>query len=61
MAGPEGTDVDCELPDVLGDDPDDGFWVRASACAPGSPGSSAITNKSRASRSIASVLKKQVA
>jgi hypothetical protein len=60
-AGAAGPDADCELLGVLGEPPDDGLWLRASAYALGIPGNSAITNRSRTSRNIASALKKQVA
>jgi hypothetical protein len=60
-AGAAGPGADCELLGVLGEPPDDGFWLRASAYALGIPGNSAITNRSRTSRNIASALKKQVA
>src|SRR5689334_19269155 len=53
-----GPDADCELPSVLGDPPEDGFWLRASAYASDVPGKNAITNRSRTSRSIASALRK---
>ena len=57
---PNEPGADCELPGVQSDGPGDCFWTRALACALGIPGSSAITNRSQASR-IASALKKQVA
>jgi len=60
-AGAAGPDADCELLGVLGEPPDDGLWLRASAYALGIPGNSAITNRSQTSRNIASALKKQVA
>jgi hypothetical protein len=60
-AGAAGPDADCELLGVLGDVPDDCFWLRASANALGIAGNRAITKRSRTSRNIASALKKKVA